>query len=204
MTTKKVKNQSVIEFEKRVRSTLWRQDSGKERPKYDKWKARVEELQRDDAAGYTRSQAVVQASKDWPCLHRLFREYDLAAHDPNPDSHPTRSSGSSTKEEINVVCENIEQSYRDSLRWAIDAAGANLISGKDPETCPCNAAWWLYQQAISEPKDFMAKVSQIEGRGSGESDDEKNAKKSGKRSVAELDAMLSELEASDEEHKDSL
>jgi len=185
---------NVTEFSKRVKSVLWRQEKGKEHPSYDSWKETVEFLMSDKGAGYTHAQAVVQASKNYPCLGRLFREYDVAEFDPNPESHPVKAGiGGTSMNKSDIVCEGKEQSYRDSLRWAVDAAGAYLRTGQQPARCPCDAAYYLYQQAISEPKDFLSKLGQIESKGVGDSDDDSSAKSS-KKSVAELDAMLADLE----------
>lgn len=187
----------IREFEKRAKSILWRQESGRDedRKSYISWMERVKELESQDGAGYTHQQAVVQASKDHTCLSRLFREYDLGAFDPNPESHPRmKAFGNSTNGQDKVACEGIKQSYRESLRWAIETAGTYLRTGVEPETCPCDAAYYLYQQAISEPKDFLGKVGQIESKGAMESEDEKNIKKSGRRSINEIDSMLAELE----------
>ena len=200
--SKSTQNYSIIEFEKRVKSVLWRQDGGqKERPKYDAWQARVTELKSEDGAGYTHAQAVVQAAKSHPCLSRLFREYDLSAFDPNPDSHPAGSRTAKPTDEIEVICENKKQSYRDSLRWAIEAAGTFLRTREQPVTCPCDTAWYLFEQAKSEPKDFLGKVGQSEMKSSGETEDQKNAKASARRTIAELDGMLAALTEVEENEK---
>jgi len=188
---------SIVEFESRAKSVLWRQEPGRDenRKSYNSWMEKVKTLQSPEGAGYTHAQAVVQASKDYPCLNRFFREYDLSAFDPNPESHPQiRQIENLSGNESNVVCEGKTQSYRDSLRWAIDAAGAFLRTGLQPKMCPCDTAWYLYQQAISEPKDFLAKIGQIESKNSFESEDDISIRKSGKRSIAELNSMLTVLE----------
>ncbi len=190
----------VTEFAKRVKSALWRQDTGKERPRYEAWIKKVAELESSEGAGYSHAQAIVQASKDYTCLFRLFREYDLTAFDPNPDSHPQiRKFGQPAgKNSDEVICEGKKQPYRVSLNWALDAAGTFRRTGNDPVSCPCDAAWYLYELAKDEPKDFLGKVNQVEMKGDSESEDSKNAKKSGRRSIVEIDAMLAELEAGDE------
>lgn len=205
---KPAQNRNVVEFAKRVKSVLWRQDTGnKERPKYEGWKKKVEGLESKDGAGYTNNQAIVQASKDYPCLARLFREYDLSDFDPNPESHPTlKRFGETRKSTDGVVCEGKKQTYRETLQWAIDTAGAFIRTGIEPNTCPSDAAWYLYRQAIEEPKDFLAKIGQVETKFVGESEDDKNARKSGRKTIAEIDSMLATLkeEAEDEGHDDSL
>jgi len=63
-----------------------------------------------------------------------------------------------------TVNEEKEQTYRENLNWAISAAGEFLRTNREPGKCPNNIAWFLYKQAIAEPKDFMAKVTQIESK----------------------------------------
>ena len=184
----------VIEFAKRCRSILWRQD-GKVKKSYNEWLARATELESKEGGAYTKNEALVRAAKEYPCLHRLFREYDLHEFDPNPESHPNIQyfGQKDTEESPEITCDGLEQSYRDSLRWAIDAAGAYLRTSSYPVSCPCDAAWYLFKQAIADPKDFLAKVGQVESRGDSDSDERKNLRRSGQRSVAEIESMLEEL-----------
>jgi hypothetical protein len=186
----------VTEFAKRVKSVLWRQDTGKEHPTYESWQSRVKFLQDKEGGAYTKQQAIVRASKEYECLHRLFREYDLKAFDPNPESHPnliTKDAIQPDNTLAGVICENKQQTYRQSLQWAIDAAGRYMRTGEKPISCPCDSAYYLYQQAISEPKDFLGRVGQIEAKGVGDSEEEKDIKRAGKRSVKEIESMLQEL-----------
>ncbi len=193
----------VTEFAKRVKSALWRQDPDKKHPRYDIWTKKVAELESSEGAGYSHAQAIVQASKDYTCLHRLYREFDTIAFDPNPDSHPQirRFGESKSKDLSEVICEGKKQPYRQSLNWALDNAGTFLRTGLEPVTCPCDTAWYLYIQARNEPRDFLTKVNQVEMKGDSESEDVRNAKKSGRRSIAEIDAMLAELESTSEENE---
>ena len=187
---------SVTEFTKRVKSVLWRQDTGKEHPTYESWLSRVAFLQDKDGGAYTKQQAIVRASKEYECLHRLFREYDLKAFDPNPESHPNlvmKSDIAPDNTLAGVVCEERVQTYRQSLQWAIEAAGCYLRTGQRPASCPCDTAFYLYQQAIAEPKDFLGRVGQIEAKGVGDSEEDKDTKRAGKRSIKELESMLAEL-----------
>ena len=93
-----------------------------------------------------------------------------------------------------VLNEGKEQTYRENLNWAMNAAGEFLRAKRRPHTCPNDSAWFLYCQAIDEPKDFMAKVGQVELKSdNGESD--RMAKVVGQRSVTEIDEMLNELRA---------
>ncbi|MFA5186688.1 MAG: hypothetical protein WC551_09450 [Patescibacteria group bacterium] len=188
------KVKDLNEFASRVRSVLWRQDNGEEKKTYDHWKDRVASLESSDGAGMTHNEALVRASKEYPCLTRLFREYDVSEFDPNPDSHPQiKHFGHQPK--ITATSEGKEQSYRENLRWAIESAGTYLRTGKHPETCPNDAAWYLYRQAIEEPKDFLGRVGQVESKGDSEAEQQRIDRKSGQRSLAELNEMLDILEA---------
>lgn len=187
---------SVTEFAKRARSILWRQESGAEKKSYDKWKARVEELQA--GGGMSEPQALVRASKEFACLHRLFREYDLSEFDPNPDSHPEIQHFGRPSLGGQIVSEGREQTYRDSLRWAIDAAGRYLRTGDSPSICPCDAAFYIYRQAIESPKDFMAKLGQVESKPDADEEARRLVAKDGNRSIAEINSMLSQIGGDDE------
>ena len=186
----RVKSRDMAEFASRVKSMLWRQNRGADKKIYNQWKARVEELEADTGAGYNHNQAIVRAAKEFPVLNRLFREFDVRDFDPNPESHPAIQHYGQLPDNGQAVCEGTEQSYRESLRWAIDAAGRHLRTGEIPKSCPCDAAWYLYRQAIDEPKDFMGKVGQIESKTDLDSEARKNMSKSAKKSIAEIDAML--------------
>ena len=91
-----------------------------------------------------------------------------------------------------VQSSGIEQSYRANINWALSAAGEFSRTGIEPKTCPNDAAWFLYQQAIDDPKDFMAKVSAVEK--SAESEDGKEDKKSTKKTLSEIESFLERLE----------
>lgn len=190
---KATKSRDISEFTSRVHSVLWRQD-GADKKTYNAWEARVKQLQ--EGAGYTQDQAVVRASKEFPCLTRLFREYDVSELDPNPDSHPQiQHFGQAPQSPVEI--EGREQSYRENLRWAIEAAGEYLRTGQPPLLCPNNSAFYLYRQAIEEPKDFLGRVGQIESKGDGELEEQRLARKAGNRTIAEIDEMLASLEVSD-------
>jgi hypothetical protein len=192
----------LASFKSRARSVLWRQD-GAEKKTFEAWKARVEALQAPDGGKLTHNQAIVRASKEFPCLHRLFREYDLRSFDPNPESHPDiRHWGNPVAQpgfqKPSVLCENIEQTHRDNLNWAITTAGEFLRTGREPVTCPNDAAYYLYEQAKAEPKEFLSRFNQIEAKGDIESEEKRNIRKAGKRSLAEIDSMLAELKPEEE------
>lgn len=185
------------EFVKRAHSILWAQGSGGKNKAFDDWKARVKELSSPDGGGFTKNEAIVRASKEYTCLNQLFREYDVRKYDRNPESHPQiRHFGEPDNHA--VECEGLEQTYRDSLRWAAKAAGRTQRTGEKPTTCPCDDAWYYYEQAVNDPKDFLSRVGQVESKGDAESAEKKSAREAGKRSMAEIDSMLAELESEGE------
>ena len=185
-------------FASRAKSILWAQDHGKDHPAFDAWKARVEELKSN--SGLTKNQATVRASKEFPCLSKLFREFDVRKYDPNPESHAhIRHFGEAPPKNSQVRCEGIDQSYRDSLRWAMDAAGRTDRTGERPASCPCDRAWYLYIQAVNDTKDFLTRVGQVESKGDAESEERRSARAAGERSIAEIDGFLAELEHEREE-----
>ena len=181
------------EFRSRCRSVLWRQNQI-EKVEYKKWEARIAELESETGGNYTANQALVRASKEFPCLHRLFREYDLAQHDPNPESHANiQYFGQPKKPDGEIVNEHKEQSHRDNLNWAISAAGEHLRTNACPVSCPNDSAFYLYEQAIREPKEFLSRFNQIEGKGDSNEEGRKSSAKASKRSIAEINQMLEEL-----------
>ena len=179
---------SIVEFCKRARSILWRQDDGKERKTYDKWQEAVKNFEK---GGLNHRQAAVQASKDFPCLKQLFREYNVGENDPHPDSHPDIPMwGERTPADQALKIEGKKQTHRENLNWAITAAGRYLRTGEPPESCPNDAAYYLYRQACDEPKDFLGKFNQIEAKGDGDLEEQRLAKRSGQRSIEEIEEML--------------
>jgi len=190
---------NLTEFAKRVRSTLFRQD--KDHESYTKWDERVKYLRSPEGGKFNKNQAVIQASKDFKCLYRIFREYDLKEFDPNPGSHPEIYWASDLEDltpKDKITCEHKDYTYKQSLQWAIDAAGKFARTGEKPSTCPCDTAYYLYQQAVSEPKDFLGRVGQIESKAVGEDAETKDMKRSGKRTIKEIESMLVELLHNDE------
>ncbi len=182
----------MAEFAKRVRSILWRDDPGKVKGTYNAWQSKVEFLQ---SQGHTKQQAVLMASKEYPLLHRLWREYDLREYDPSPESHPALYASAvakDIKQAGGVVCEGKQQSYRDSLNWAIEAAGKYIRTGQSPVSCPCDAAYYLYDQAVKEPKDFLGRLGQVESKGVGNEPDS-DIRRAGRRSLREIEEFLKGL-----------
>ena len=198
----------LMEFSSRCRKVLWRQDSGKERRKYNDWEMRVKEL--EGAGGFSHGEAVICASKDFPCLYKLFREYDVKDYDRNPESHPgiqyfgeVAQSVIDQDKEAEVVILDKEMSYRENLGWAMDAAGEFLRLKKHPGLCPNNTAWFLYDLARGNPKEFLMRVGQSEAKST--DGDERASKRAGQRSIAELSTMLDELDQEEEKprHEES-
>ncbi len=184
-----IQKKNIGEFTKRCRSMLWRNDDV-DKKQYKKWESRIQELIKE--AKYTVQQATVQAAKDHPCLKRLFREYDISAFDPNPRSHPMPLSDGG--ENTDIINEGKEQSHRENLHWAIATAGRYLRTNKEPLIVPNDSAYYMYQQACSDPKDFLGKYNQIEAKGDSEADEQRKSRSAGKRRIEEIDEMLSMLE----------
>lgn len=177
------------EFQKHARSILWRQDRGykhEEKKTYNAWMEGIAVLK---DGGFSYREAVVEASKSFLCLHRLFREYDVSMYDSNSENFVVHG-GISLKD---IKSEGKEQSHRDNLNWAITAAGEFLRTGKDPATCPNDAAYYLYMQAKDQPKDFLSRFNQIESK-STESEEDRKSKKATRRSIEELESMLDTLD----------
>lgn len=189
---------AIKQFSSRVKSTLWRQDH--DHKTYNSWQERVDWLSSKAGGGYTKSQAVVRASKEFPCLERFFREYDVSEYDPNPESHAHIDHGNGAGDFSDMVCENAPQSYRENIRWAMDAAGAKIRLGAHPATCPNDQAFYLYRQAIEEPKDFLAKMNQLELKTDNEEKNRQNLRSNSKRSIEEIKSYLEELETEEEEN----
>jgi len=183
-----VKSGDMEFFAVRAKAALQRQ-SPEDLPA---WTARVEALS-SKYGGLTLHQAVVSASKEFPCLHRLFKEFDVSEFDVNPDANKNIPRYVQKPEAKVVVNEGKKLSYRDQLSWALDAAGEFLRTGVEPEKCPCDSAYFLYVQAKEDPKNFLGRVSQAESKGADDAAD-RQARASGQRSLAEIEAMLSSLE----------
>lgn len=183
-----------------ARSILWRQTKDGQHSEYDKWEKRRIALASDEGGGLANGQAAVRASKEFKCLHRLFREFDVSQYDTNPESHPEIQQWGKTSaaaKEDDVTFDGNELSYRENLHWAMEAAGQYLKDGKNPASAPNGSAWFFYRQAIDEPKDFMAKFGQMEAKASDAS--ETSARKEARRTVAEIHEFLEALEGEENE-----
>jgi hypothetical protein len=96
------------------------------------------------------------------------------------------------KKKVKVQSEGREQPYRENLRWALEAAGEFARLGLIPESCPNDSAWFLYVQATTDPKDFMAKVSQSELKAEAPEDDQE-MKRGSRRTIEEIHVLLESL-----------
>lgn len=182
--------ESMAQFVKRARSILWNQDRGREHKTYEKWQARIKELEN---GGLNNQQAVFQASKDFLCLETLFTEYAVSELDPRPGSHPNiRMYGEVQVDDIEN--EEKEQSYRENLNWAAEAAGRYKRTNVPPETCPNDMAYLLYRSALEDLDKFLAKYTQVESRSTDGSTEREEAQSRGRRSIGEIEEMLSTLE----------
>lgn len=183
----------VRAFLSRVRSVLYRSSKSD----YKRWERLVEEFKTD--GGMKANEAAIQAAKDFPVCRKLFRAYSgvIEKDDPHPESHPGLTSGSfigQPEGETGMECEERKQSYREDLDWAIEAAGKLRNTGEVPEVCPNYTAFYLYQEARDNPKEFLAKFTQVVNRGNDELEDQRRSRKSGERVVSEIEEMLSTLE----------
>ncbi len=186
---KSTNDTSVYKFAKRARKVLWRQNSGgpSDRVQYNEWNDQIEALV---DKGMNKSQATVQASKDFDCLHSLFSEFDLAPSDPNPESHPNIQTHGRQGVENDIECEGVVQSHRENLAWAIEAAGRYLRTGEHPAVAPNDAAYFLYTSACNDPREFLGKFTQVDLRGGDDGEEERLSRKSGERSIEEINSML--------------
>ena len=133
-------------------------------------------------ARHVAGDSIAQIAKDFMCKEETVRK------------HVTQNKQVKGQ---SIQSEDKKQTYRENLAWAIDAAGNYLRSRQLPTICPNNAAYFLFRQAIKDPKDFLGKVGQIERDNSG--DDSKEDKKSTKKTLSEIQSFLEGL--SNEEEK---
>lgn len=190
---------TIEKFAKAVRKTLW-PIGAHNHTEYHAWNDRVAELKKEK--GYTTPQAQVQAAKEQPACLTLFEHYDVADYDPEPGSHDDaeacmqRKRDNRVQEAGNVQNEEIDQSHRDNLTWAMEAAGRFRRTGEEPASCPNDSAYFLYRRAIEEPKEFLARINQLELKKTVDSGEAKAARKS----IEELSLMLESLTEEEEEH----
>ncbi|KKK85200.1 hypothetical protein LCGC14_2775680 [marine sediment metagenome] len=101
-----------------------------------------------------------------------------------------------TVSDSKITCTNTEQPFRENLAWAIQAAGLLLRTGEKPKECPNDSAFFLYSQACDDPKGFLGRFAQIEGK-SVEDKEDNELQKATKRSVAEIEEQLQMLKKED-------
>lgn len=173
------------EFESCARSILWRLNTGSReaRKQYNKWLKCIADLKKNE--GYGHREATIRVSKGFPSLRQSLREHDVSMYDTDDSMTDEPRKG--------VKSEGKEQSHRDNLNWAISAAGETLRTGKRPTVCPNDAAYYLFMQAIDEPKDFLSRFTQVENKSSDGDEDPRSAR-AVQRSVDELDRMLDALD----------
>lgn len=190
------KKSEIAKFISKARSILWSMDTGPapERKAYNEFEAAVVRLMKRHE--WSRHQATVQVAKDYKQLKDLFVLYDVKNLDPAPgvqggkwDAHSTDKEKAAAK----VKCLGEETPYREQLRWALQTAGEFASHEKEPATCPCWGAYYLYIQARENPKEFMAKLGQAESKVDADAERSAGTKKSSKRSVEEINEMLDEL-----------
>jgi len=187
MTTQK--KSQIAKFISKARSILWALDN--EHKAYHEWEACiVKVMKRHECKRY---QAVVQVSKDYKQLKDLFTIYDVKEYDPTLGvEHGKWDVHSTDKQKAKAIVKCLEEDtpYREQLRWALATAGEFISSGKEPLTCPCWGAYYLYDQARENPKEFMAKLGQAESKIDAEAERNAGTKKSSRRNVEEIGEML--------------
>jgi hypothetical protein len=134
---------------------------------------------------------------------------DVSQFDPDPDKKPcgsegvppSRLDGGALPQQAGVgsvaggvvAVNGVEQSHRDNLKWAMDTAGTYLRTGRFPTSCPNDSAWYLFRQAIEEPKEFLSRFNQVEAKSTDDAEERKRAQRNGKWAIEELDEMLEQL-----------
>jgi hypothetical protein len=181
--TSAVPANTFMAFQKAARSIMWRR-SGPDHAEYNEWNTKIETLQ--EAKGWTKQQATVHASKDYPCLGRLFTEHNIALYDPDPESNPNIVHSVPQNPQTTVRCEDKDLTFRENLVWAQGAAGSFFRTGQHPVTCPNDGAYFLYRQAIEDPKTFLQRLGQIEGKNDGD----ENETKAHRKSIEDLQRMI--------------
>jgi len=193
-TNVRTAQRELQEFTKRVRSILWRSDPT--RVKYNAWQDRVNSL---EAGGMARKEAIVQASKDFPELTKLFREYNVSDYDPHEGSHPKVEHHGTPKARKGIPYTGEKLTQLDSLRWAAQAAGHFLNTGVPPERAPNAECYLYYRMAQDEPKEFLSRIIQLFARYDESSAEEKRMKKRSKMAIDEIMENLRVLEEEENE-----
>jgi len=194
---KGIREPQLKKFAAEARSLIWRADTkiDEKHPQYFAWKDNIEVLKERHRITY--GAALIQASKNVQILWPLFRKFNVERYDKFPTSHPTitryREQGFSERKGVTVKNEQIEQDHKANLNWAIAAAGENQRTGNPPTSCPNDAAYFLYEQAISSPGTFLSRFTSMESKVDvGVSKDERT--RDDQRSLDEINNMLSALD----------
>lgn len=191
-------------FAKEARTILLARGFGEDKTGLLKqWEADVALLESPAGGGLDRRQAIVLASKNFPCLAILFEKYEVSIFDPDPRvkvRKPTEANNTHVAETPQIgerlkpaECLGIKQAHLTNMRWAADAAGEFFRTGDGPKSCPNNSAWFLFKMAISEEKAFMDRLHAAESKVAEESEFTKKMKRVGKRQIDEISEMLQTL-----------
>jgi len=189
-----IRDPHLKRFLAEARSMLWRADSGldEQHPQYFAWKRQLAEIERKYEITY--GAAAIMATKNCRLLHGLFRKFNVEQFDHYPTSHPSitqyraEEKGSITYQISN---ENVEQTHRQNLNWAIAAAGEFKRTGVKPSSCPNDSAFFLYEAAINDPDKFLQRFTTVESKVD-DSGDRADRVASG-RSLEEITEMLASL-----------
>uniref|UniRef100_A0A6M3LMN1 Uncharacterized protein n=1 Tax=viral metagenome TaxID=1070528 RepID=A0A6M3LMN1_9ZZZZ len=84
---------------------------------------------------------------------------------------------------------DIDQTLRENVQWALEAAGLKHRTGRDPTECPNDQAYFMFLEACERPKDFFAKFSQIESKAM----DSTTFRRDCQKNTEELSAMIDEI-----------
>lgn len=182
----RIESNDVQELVGRVQDALM--SSSQE--KYEGWITRVAHFQ---AKGYSLEEAQVCATKEIESCKYILADYDVRHLDRDPDSH-TDVAYKGDANRSRVVCLNKDINYRGCMRWAAANAGMYMRTKVHPSEVPSDLAFFLYNMALDEPKDFAAKLNQTESREDTETQLEKDTRKQTDRSVAEIDRWLNEID----------
>jgi len=193
-TSKNSPAKAVQNFAKKARSILWAMDDGArvDKVNYHKWEARIKKLQEEE--GLERKVAIVQASKDFSPLLKLFREFDVSMYDLDLDEKGKVGPTVSSEKLREIVCEDKKLSRIEEMEWAATAAGKFLRTREMPVACPNDGAFLWFQQAIEEGKHFLDKLTQMTCKNIDEMNQQRRANISGRRSIEEIEEMLKVLE----------
>lgn len=185
-------HREVQDFLRRVHRLIIRSSPDREYTAWKKYIALVDELFKEGKL--TKLEASVTAAKKFPVAEKAFKDdkshkkYDIDKKPLMPVAKPVASA----PQDGRIVNENIDMTYRENLAWAVKTIGREQRTGERPKTCPNDTAFWLYEQAKKEPKEFLTKVNNIEAKNTSK-EDEKERRKSEQRSIDDLDMMLKEL-----------